>query len=162
MAPVQAGDDPIDLVASAGALDPVVATLRELLHRSGAVRAVAVVDTPQPAIVDVGRLEPIEVQLHERLFHMPHSIELDAQPLVLPDVEQLPRFDVDPDAGTVTGMVGGLDSIIAAVRAVAAAFGGVSVAMLQLETNTPDVLLSVSVRGDEPAVVAIGDATFER
>jgi hypothetical protein len=37
-------EEPIDLVGSVGALDEVVVTLREFLHRSGAVRAVAVVE----------------------------------------------------------------------------------------------------------------------
>ena len=74
-------DQPIDLVASVADLDPVVATLRDVLHRSGALRVVAVVDREEPAIVDVGRLLPVVVQVGERLMHLPHAMELDGEPV---------------------------------------------------------------------------------
>ena len=86
-------DDAIDLVGSVGPLDPVVVALREFLHRSGAVRAVAVVGRDpgeSPAVIDCARLTPIEVDLGDRIVHLPHAIELDAEPPPLPDVRQAP------------------------------------------------------------------------
>ena len=56
-------EDAIELVGSVGPLDAVVVALREFLHRSGAVRAVAVVDREPgegPAVVDCARLAPID------------------------------------------------------------------------------------------------------
>ena len=74
-------EDAIELVGSVGPLDAVVVALREFLHRSGAVRAVAVVDREPgegPAVVDCARLAPIEVDFGDRVVHLPHAIELDA------------------------------------------------------------------------------------
>jgi hypothetical protein len=86
----------IDLVASAGGLDPVVAALREFIHRCGALRAVAV--TPDP-MVDSARMHPIEVTTQGATVALPHAIELDVDdPIAVPDVLQPPPFEVDPDA----------------------------------------------------------------
>src|SRR4051794_41906508 len=109
-------DQPIDLVATVGDLDPVVATLRDVLHRSGALRVVAVVDRAEPAIVDVGRLLPVEVQVGERLVHLPHAMELDAEPIVEPALRQLPPFEVDAATGEVIGTIGGGRPPAGAVR----------------------------------------------
>jgi hypothetical protein len=154
-------DQPIDLVATVGDLDPVVATLRDVLHRSGALRVVAVVDRAEPAIIDVGRLLPVEVQVGERLVHLPHAMDLDAEPIVEPALRQLPPFEVDATTGEVIGTIGGLDHLADAMRELSRALGGRSVAMAQYATTTPDVPLSVTARGDEPVVVAIGEEEFE-
>src|SRR4051812_49997237 len=59
-------NDVPEIVASVGPLDAVVVLLREFLHRSGALRVVAVVEGEageDPAIVDVRRLHPTEVEI---------------------------------------------------------------------------------------------------
>jgi hypothetical protein len=155
------GEEPIDLVATVDDLDPVVVTLRDVLHRSGALRVVVIVDREEPAIVDVGRLAPVEVQVGERLVHVPHAIELDAEPIVSPELRQLPPFEVDAAAGEVIGTIGGLDHLADAMRELSRALGGRSVAMAQYATTTPDLPLSVTARGDEPVVVSIGEDAFE-
>ncbi|QEC47796.1 hypothetical protein FSW04_09595 [Baekduia soli] len=155
---------PIDLVATVGPLDAVVETLRDVLHRSGALRVAAVVDLPDgpAALVDVGRLAPVEVQIGDRILHLPHAIELEAESLG-GDIalRQLPPFEIDVLNGQVTGTIGGLDMLADAMRAVAALLGGRSVAMAQYQTITPDVPLTVSARGGEPIVVTLGDEEFE-
>ena len=60
------GEPTVDLVASVGALDEVVETLRDVLHRSGALRLIAALDQDPPVIVDAGRLKPIEVRTDEQ------------------------------------------------------------------------------------------------
>jgi hypothetical protein len=153
---------PIDLVATVGELDEVVETLRDVLHRSGAVRIAVVVDRgEEPALVDVGRLSPIEVQVGERIVHLPHAIELDAEPLGTIDVRQLPPFEADPATGEVVGTIGGLDMLADAMRELSALLGGRSVALAQYATTTPELLLTVTARGDEPIVVTLGDEVFE-
>lgn len=154
-------EEPVDLVATVGDLDPVVETLRVFLHDSGAVRAVAVIASDDPAIVDVGRLAPIEVTTGAGMVHLPHAIELKAEAIVRPRVHLLPPFDVDADKGTVIGTMGGVDMMADALKELAMAFGGESVALAQFPTSTNDVQLTVSVRSGEPVIVAIGDQQFE-
>ena len=158
-------EDAIELVGSVGPLDAVVVALREFLHRSGAVRAVAVIDREPgevPAVVDCARLAPIEVDFGERIVHLPHAIELDAAPPPLPDVRQLPPFDVDTAKAEIAAPVGGVAYLAGAVRDLATALGGRNVAMAQFATNHPDAPLAITARADgsEPIVLALGDQEF--
>jgi hypothetical protein len=160
-------DDIIDVVASAGALDGVVVLLREFLHRSGAVRAVALLRDPDapdgpPAIVDCGRLDLIEVQRGGRSVHLPHGIELDAGPIgPVPDVRQLAPFEVDAAVGTVASPIGGMDHHVAAARDLAAALGDGAVALVTFETSDADAPLSITARAGEPVVITLGDDEYE-
>ena len=158
-------DDAIELVASVGPLDVVVATLREFLHRSGAVRAVAVVDRApgeSPAVIDCGRLLPIEVDFGDRIVHLPHSIELDVEPADLPEVRLLPPFEVDATEAEIAAPVGGVAHLAGAVRDLAAALGGRNVAMAQFATNDPQAPLAITARADgsEPIVLALGEEEY--
>ena len=158
-------DDAIDLVGSVGPLDPIVVALREFLHRSGAVLAVAVVDRDpgqSPAVIDCARLTPIEVDLGDRIVHLPHAIELDAEPPPLPDVRQLPPFQVDAEQGEIAGPIGGVAYLAGAVRDLAAALGGRNVAMAQFATDDPQAPLAITARADgsEPIVLALGEEEF--
>jgi hypothetical protein len=158
-------DDAIELVASVGPLDVVVATLREFLHRSGAVRTVAVVDREPgegAAVVDCGRLLPIEVDFGDRVVHLPHSVELDVEPAPLPEVPMLAPFEVDAAQAEIAAPVGGVAHLAGAVRDLAAAFGGRNVAMAQFATNDPTAPLAITARADgsEPIVLALGEDEF--
>lgn len=158
-------EDAIDLVGSVGPLDPVVVALREFLHLSGAVRAVAVVDREageSPAVVDCARLAPIEVDFGDRVVHLPHAIELDAEPPPLPDVRQLPAFEVNVETAEIAAPIGGVAHLAAAVRDLAAALGGRNVAMAQFATNDPAAPLAITARADgsEPIVLALGEEEF--
>jgi hypothetical protein len=154
---------PIDVVASVGALDPTVVLLREFLHRSGALRTVAVVALEDDvAVVDVQRLQPVEVTIGERTVQMPHALALSAPVLMIPEVKQLPPFDVDAATGEVSSPLGGLEHYAIAVRELAAILGGDNVALASWETTTPDAPLSITARGSEDALVlAIGEDEFE-
>lgn len=159
-----ADDAPIDLVATVGPLDAVVETLRDLLHRSGALRIAVLVDMPDTdaALVDVGRLAPVEVQMGGRTMHLPHAIDLDAESLGgAIELRQLPPFEVDPATGEVVGTIGGLDMLADAMRALAELLGGRSVAMAQYQTVTPEVPLTVTARYGEPVLVTLGEAEWE-
>src|SRR3954471_17640475 len=97
---VSGENDAPEVVASVGPLDEVVVLLREFLHRAGALRAVAVVEgrpADGPAVVDVRRLPPTEVEAGGRTVLLPHAVELDARPRAVPAVRQLPRFEVDAE-----------------------------------------------------------------
>ncbi len=155
---------PLNVVATVGALDPTVMLLREFLHRSGALRAIAVVGLEDgDAVIHVERLEPIVVAVGGRVVQLPHALELDAALLVVPEVKQLPPFDVDPATGEVGSPLGGLEHYAIAVRHLAQLLGEGNVALVTWESTTPDVPLSISARGGEDAlVVVLGEEQFER
>jgi hypothetical protein len=159
----------IDVVASVGPqLDGVIALLREFLHRTGAARAIAVVDHEPgepPAIVDCPRLAPIEVTRGERVVALPHAIELDVLPPTLPDdLRQLPnvevRFDDDGDV-QLTGTIGGLEHMARGALGLAGMLGPRDVAVTMYDTTTPDLPLTISARTGEQVVVAVGDVALD-
>ncbi len=163
MGGLQDSEEAIDLVATVGGLDSVVASLRDVLHRSGALRWVAAIDSETPAIVDAGRLAPIEVRTEDRVVHLPHAIELEVGPLSASiHLKQLPPFEADPVTGDVTCTLGGLDMLADAVLELAALFGGGNtVVVCQYQTMTPEHPLALTGRCGEPVVVTIGEAEFE-
>jgi hypothetical protein len=148
----------IDLVASAGALDNVVAALREVIHRSGALRVVAV--TPD-SLIECPRLAPIEVTTQGATVALPHAIELDVDdPIAVPNVVQPPPFEVDPEALEVRSPIGVLQAMGDSVRAMANAIGPDVVVMATFPTLPPEHALSVTARGAEPLVYALGEELF--
>lgn len=153
----------IDVVATVGALDPTVMLLREFLHRSGAIDATAVIQLEDDvAVVNVGRLGPIVVSIGGRTVQLPHALELDAAVLMVPEVRQLPAFDVDPVAGEVRSPLGGLEHYAIAVRQLAQILGADNVAHVMWESTTPEVPLSITARGSEEVlVVALGEEPLE-
>ena len=159
-----AEDEPREVVASVGPLDTVVALLREFVHRSGAVRAVAVVDAGErPAVVDCGLLAPIEVEAAGRTVLLPHAVELDATPPELPEIRRMAPFEVDLAAAQIAAPPGGLAHLAFAVRALADLLGARNVAMAQFATTDPATPLAITARagGAEPLVLALGEEQFE-
>lgn len=165
--PGMGSEEPIDVVATVGDLDPVVVLLREFLHRSGAVRAVALfpdaaADDGSPALVDCARLSPIEVTRSGHTVHLPHAIELDAEPAgEVPDVKQLPPFEVDVETGTITSPLGGIEHQALAVRSLAASLGDGGVALATFETTNEEAPLSITARIGDPLVVSLGEDEYE-
>ncbi|MBA2349217.1 MAG: hypothetical protein H0V81_13075 [Solirubrobacterales bacterium] len=155
--------EPVDVVATVGALDPTVLLLREFLHRSGALRTVAVVQLEDDtAVVDVGRLQPVEVTIGERTVQLPHALELDAAALLVPDVKQLPPFEVDPSTGEVSSPLGGLEHYARSVRDLAGILGEDNVAFVSWETSDPEVPISITARAsDDGLLVTLGEEEFE-
>jgi hypothetical protein len=160
-------NDAPEVVASVGPLDGVVVLLREFLHRSGALRAVAVVEGApgdEPAVVDVRRLHPTEVEVGGQAVLLPHAIDLDVPaPPGLPDVRQMAPFAVDVAAGEIAAPPGGVAHLAGAVRDLATLLGGRNVAMVQFETDQPDAPLGITARagGADPLVLALGEEEFE-
>ncbi len=162
---MEAGEPP-EIVASAGPLDAVVVLLREFLHRSGALRAVAgVAGEPGegPAVVDCGRLRPTEIDVAGRTIALAHGAELEPVPPPLPGVRQFAPFEVDAGSAEITAPPGAVAHLTGAVRDLAALLGGRNVAMAQFETSDPDAPLSITARADgsDPIVLAIGEEEFE-
>ena len=156
-------EEGIEVVLTAGELDPVVVMLREFLHRANAVQVQAVVDRGDepPALVTCGRLEPIEVVRGDEIVHLPHGVELEHEPPAdLPSVPPLPPFEVDDEQGTITGPLGGVEAAARAVEALSTHLPGRSVAIAFYPTTSPELPLGIGARAGEPVVISIGDQQF--
>jgi hypothetical protein len=155
-------EEPIDVVLTAGDLDPAIVALRELLHATSALEAQGVVDRgDEPAaLITVGRATPIEVVDGARTVHLPHAVDLGIEPPALPRVPQLPPFEIDADEGTISGALGGVQGLAEAVEKLAAELGGRSVALAFFATTDPEVPLGIAARPGEPTVLTLGDQQF--
>ena len=158
-----ADEEPIDVVLSAGDLDPTIVALREFLHRASAVEVQAVVDrgADRPtALITCGRMRPIEVVEGERVVHLPHTVELDAPIPSLREIPRLPPIEIDPAGGTVSAPLGAIPALADAVTELAAALGGRSVALAFFQTTDDDAPLGIAARVGEPVVLTLGEDQF--
>ena len=157
-------EEGIDVVLSAGDLDPQVVAVRELLHRASAVEVQAVVDRgpdAPAALITCGRMQPIEIVEGGRTIHLPHAAELEATPPELPKVPPLPPIEVDASEGTVGAPLGAIDALAEAVGALAGALGGRSVALAFFQTTDDEVPLGIAARTGEAVVLTMGEEQFQ-
>ena len=75
-------------------------------------------------------------------------------------MRQPPPFEVDPGALEVRSPIGVLEAMGDAVRAMANAIGPDVVVMATFPTLPPEHALSITARGAEPLVFAIGEELF--
>ena len=75
------------------------------------------------------------------------------RPRGLPDVRPLPptALTVDPDTGELAAPIGALAAIAEAIVALAAAFGGRSVATAEFATREPEPPLALAARPGDPS-----------
>jgi hypothetical protein len=143
-------------------LDLAIALARELLHNSGALRVSVALDGARPAIVESERLRAIVVHDADGgRRELPHDAAGDVALPELPLMRRLPAFEVDADDGRVAGVLGGLEMLGRAVRAIAALLPGASVVAADYETSDPAVPLGLAGRVGEPLVVLLGEHEFE-
>lgn len=148
----------------ASALDAAAAALRDFVHRSGALRAQALVEISPgeaPAIVSCTRLGPLEIVAGGRTVHLDHDAPVAPSPVDLDDLRPLPPFEVDAQLAEIAGVVGGLDLIADAVRRVADALGPRAAVVVELPTTSPALELALSARAGEPVLVTIGEDSYE-
>ena len=156
-------DEPIDVVLSAGDLDPQVVALREFLHRASAVEVQGVVDRGpdrSPALITCGRMTPIEIVEGGKTVNLPHGVDLEAKPPDLPDMPRLPPIEVDAEAGTVSAPLGAINALTEAVNALAVALGGRSVALAFFQTTDDELPLGIAARPGEDPVLTLGEQQF--
>jgi hypothetical protein len=150
-------------VATLGDLDLPAAVLREFVHRSGALRVSALLDrgedTP-PAVVETGRLAPVLATEGQRVRRMAHTQEVAVALPALPEVRQLPAMDVNAETGQVTGVLGGLEHLAGALRALAEILGGRTAVAAEFESTDPDTPLGLVARQGEAVTIMLGDEAF--
>jgi len=142
-----------------------LASVREVAARAGAQRVVLLVDEGDGTIptmvewAEGGTFELTEGGVTESVD--PQTLAT-VVPAVTPDVRPLPptALTVDPDTGELAAPIGALAAIAEAIVALAAAFGGRSVATAEFATREPDTPLALAARPGERVVAQIGAATF--
>jgi hypothetical protein len=150
-------------VAGEPDLGRTVATLRVVLDRSRAVRAVVLVDRGEdapPVIVDCDAEGVVEVAEGDEPRDWPEEW-LDAEPFALPVLGPVPALTVDLAEGTVTAPLGGLDNAALAVRALSGLLPGRSVATVGFATNEPEVPLFLAAREGEALVASLAGDEYE-
>jgi hypothetical protein len=138
-----------------------VALAREVLHRTGALRVSVALDRSEPAVIECLRLRPIVVREGEAERELPHDAGADVTLPDLPEMVQLPPFEVYSDTGEVAGMIGGLEMLGRAVLGVAELLPGHSVVAAEYETTSAETPMGLAARAGEPLIVLLGDDEFE-
>ena len=142
-----------------------IASVRALGLRSGAERIVLLIDEGEKAPATVLEWAPGSVfELTERgvAIAVPPEGPGGAQPIELPGVRPVPAtaVEADPELGELAAPIGAIASLATAVLALAAGFGGRSVATAEYPTRDPDRPLAIAARPGEAIVVAVGEAQF--
>jgi len=140
------------------AAETAAATLLAYVRASGALGATAVVE---PGTVDVDADGSASLERHESPLAEPLDAE-SAAPLGLGvAVRALPPFQVDAEAGEGTGAMGALEHLAEGVRALAAALGGQSVALVRFPATDGETDFALAAREGEGLIVVIGDDQYQ-
>jgi hypothetical protein len=142
-----------------------LASVREVAARAGATRVVLLLDEgeeAEPTMVEWaegGTFELTEAGVTE---HVDPAVLAGVLPAVTPDVRPVPptALTVDPDTGELAAPIGALAGVAGAIVALAAAFGGRSVATAELATRDPERPLALAARPGEPVVAQLGTQAF--
>jgi hypothetical protein len=142
-----------------------LASVVELAQRAGAQRIVLLIDEGELADATMiewagdGSLQLTQAGETERVA--PAAIA-QVPPADLPDVTPAPpsALTVDEETGELAAPLGVLAALAGGVVALAAAFGGRSVATAEFATREPDQPFMLAARPGEPVVAQIGGATF--
>lgn len=124
------------------------------------MRVSVALDGDRPAVVECARLRAVVVHDEAGQHELPHDAASDMPLPELPPMRQLPRFEVDPQDGSVAGPLGGLELLGRAVRDVAGLLPGRSVVAADYETTDPQTPLGIAGRAGEALVVLIGEEEF--
>ena len=145
--------------------DVVMATVQDFTERCGAVKVAVLLDRgpgrPSP-LLECEPGQPITITQDDESFVVPPGALAGVEPLHVHAPKAVPAtaLHVEPEAGEVAAPLGLLEAMVDAVRGLAAALGGRTVAMGDWTTRSGEVL-SIAARVGEPAVLAIGEHEFE-
>jgi hypothetical protein len=142
-----------------------LASVREVAARTGATRVVLLLDEgerAEPTMVewaDGGTFELTEAGITEPVDP---AVLAGVLPAVAPDVRPIPPTALTADAltGELAAPLGALAGVAGAIVALAAAFGGRSVATAEFATRDPERPLALAGRAGEPVVAQLGGETF--
>jgi hypothetical protein len=142
-----------------------VATARAFARASGAERVVLVLETgdpPEPVMVDCAPDGGVELTEGETRHELAPAMVVPARPRPLPEVRPAPAsaLSIDPATGELAAPLGAIHHLADAVLALAAAFGGRTVATADFATSDRELPLTIAAREGEPPVLAVGEESF--
>ncbi|HWK25878.1 MAG TPA: hypothetical protein VNS09_04905 [Solirubrobacter sp.] len=139
-----------------------IATLRAFRSRSNARRAVLLLHTDAglTAMLDA---DPNGVELTEGddVAFIPNDAPVPATPRPLPEIREVPAsaIHIDTTTGQLSAPIGTIDHLADITRALAATFGGLTVATAEFATH--GLPITFAAREGEPVVLQAGDEQFE-
>ena len=141
------------------AYERVVATLRVFAEQGGAVRVTALLDTG--VLVECEPHRPVVITRGDEAYEVADDALREVAPLTVTPPRPVPATAITVDAaqGEVAAPLGAVDSLATAVRDLARALGGRSVAMAEFATATGEAL-SITAREGESSILAIGEHQF--
>jgi hypothetical protein len=142
-----------------------IATARAFQQASEALRVVVILDRPglEPTMVEVDEFLDAEVTEGEQVETVPHHQDVPHTSRPLPEIRPTPPSAIylDLETGELTAPLGAVEHLKESVLALAAAFGGLTVASAEFGTSDPETPITLAARVGEPVVLAAGDAQFE-
>ncbi len=141
-----------------------IAVVRELLHRSGALRTSVLIDRGDGGpgiVVECERLGPVRVFDGDEVRELAHDAGAEVALPGFPELRQPQPFEVDPAEGSVAGPLGTLQMLAGGMRDLAVLLGGGSVVAAEYPTHAGQPPLGLAARTGEPVVVLLGDEAFE-
>jgi hypothetical protein len=144
------------------AAEQAVATALAFADAAGAHRVILLIDRgdEQPALmvdaVHDGTAEVTDGDEIEVLDAPP-----TAQPRPLPEIRAIPHTAIRLDAftGELSAPIGAIEHLADALKALAAAFGGRTVATAEFATSSEPI--TIAAREGEPAVLSAGDEEYQ-
>jgi hypothetical protein len=143
-----------------------VATARAFARDAGATRVVLLIDRGDDApalMVDVDPHGVTEVTDGDAVAQIPGTAVVPAAPRPLPETRTIPAsaITIDPETAELSAPIGAVQHLADAVGALAAAFGGRSVATAEFPTRDEELPIVIAAREGEPAVLSAGGEQFE-
>jgi hypothetical protein len=147
-------------------LAEAVATVRAFAAASGAERVVLLIDRGDgvsASMVEGDELGGVEVTDEDAHWQLEPAMPAGAAPRALPELRPPPpsALAFDADTGQLEAPLGAVANLARGVLALAAAFGGRSVASVDFPTRDPEMPLTIAGREGDPIVVAAGEQRFE-
>ena len=147
-------------------LAEAVATVRAFAAASGAERVVLLVDRGadrDATMLEGDGLGTIELTEEGVVTTIEPSAPPGAAPRPLPELRPAPpsAMALDPDTGELEAPLGVVTNLAQGVMALAAAFGGRSVASVDFPTRDPEQPITIAAREGDPVIVASGEHRFE-
>jgi hypothetical protein len=113
--------------------------------------------------VEVGADGAAEVTERDETVWIPAEAEAPAMPRALPDIRPVPpaAINIDVTTGQLAAPLGTVSHLAESVLALAASFGGLTVATAEFATRDPELPITFAAREGEPVVLEAGDAQYQ-